>query len=373
MAVLGLALLVFAPLAQAKTVTVDTEETRLKVTTIASGLRNPWGLAFLPDGKMLVTERSGDMRIVSPDGMKGAPLKGLPEIVSRGQGGLLDVALAPDFAESRKVYFAYSEPGEGDTSSTAVAYGVLADGELKNVTRIFSQQPKISSNGHYGSRLIFNPDGTLFITLGERFIAMDQAQTLDSHHGKVVRVHADGSVPRDNPFVNTKGALPEIWSYGHRNIQGADLHPETGELWTGEHGPQGGDEINVTRAAKNYGWPVITYGEQYGGGTIGEGITHKEGMEQPLHYWVPSIANAGMTFYTADKIPEWKGNLLVTGLRGQLLSRLVWDGEKVTHEERLFNREIGERLRNVVQGPDGLLYLLSDERNGKILRIEPAK
>jgi aldose sugar dehydrogenase len=286
---------------------------------------------------------------------------------------VVNLRLAPDFAESRKVYFAYSEPGEGGTSSTAVSHGVLADGELKSVTRIFSQQPKIVSNGHFGVRLIFNPDGTLFITLGDRQRAMADSQTLDNHHGKVVRVNADGSVPKDNPFVDTEGALPEIWSYGHRNIQGADLHPTTGELWTGEHGPQGGDEINVTRAAKNYGWPVITYGEQYGGGAIGEGITHKEGMEQPLHYWTPSIANAGMTFYTGDKFPAWKGNLLVTGLRSQILSRLVLDGEKVTHEEQLFGREIGERLRHVVQGPDGLLYLLTDERNGKILRLEPVK
>ncbi len=355
---------------------VETEKTKLKVTEVADGLRNPWGLAFLPGGDMLVTERSGDLRIVGADGTKGAALKGLPDIQSRGQGGLLDVAIDPDFVDNRWVYFSFSEPGNGG-SSTAVARGkLMADNleELQGVEVIFSQQPKVRSNGHFGSRLVFHDDGTLFITMGDRQQDFDDnyPQKLDSHIGTVARINTDGSVPDDNPFLDDKDAQPEIWSYGHRNIQGADLHPDTRELWTGEHGPQGGDEINITRAGNNYGWPIITYGEQYGGGKIGEG-TEKEGMEQPVHYWDPSIANAGMTFYTGNQFPEWRGNLLVTALKFQLVSRLELDGEKVTHEERMFDESIGKRLRDIVQGPDGNLYLLTDDRNGAILKVEPAK
>lgn len=357
-------------------VEVETEKVKVRVTTVTDGLKNPWGLAFMPGGDMLVTERSGDMRIVAADGTKGPALDGLPEIESRGQGGLLDVALDPDFVTNRWVYFSFSEPGQGGTS-TAVARGKLrADAieELTQVEVIFSQEPKVRSNGHFGSRLVFRDDGTLFITMGDRQQDFDDAypQKLNSHIGTVARINPDGSVPDDNPFLDDKDAQPEIWSYGHRNIQGADLHPETRELWTGEHGPQGGDEINLTEAGKNYGWPVITYGEQYGGGKIGEG-TEKEGMEQPLHYWDPSIANAGMTFYTGDKFPEWKGDLLVTALKFQLLARLELDGTEVTHEERMFSESIGKRLRDVVQGPDGYLYLLTDDSNGAILKVEPAE
>lgn len=354
---------------------VDTEKARVKVSTVTDGLKNPWGLTFLPSGAMLVTERSGDMRVVSADGTKGPALKGLPEIESRGQGGLLDVTLDPDFAENRWVYFSFSEPGEGGTS-TAVARGKLdsdSSEELTQVEVIFSQKPKVKSNGHFGSRLVFRDDGTLFVTMGDRQQDFEDAypQKLNSHIGTLVRINSDGSVPDDNPFVGNKRALPEIWSYGHRNVQGADLHPQTRELWTGEHGPQGGDEINLTEAGKNYGWPVITYGEQYGGGKIGEG-THKEGMEQPLHYWDPSIANAGMTFYTGDKFPQWRGNLLVTALKFQLLSRLELEGTEVKHEERMFADSVGKRLRDVVQGPEGYLYLLTDDSNGAILRVTPA-
>jgi len=355
---------------------IETEKAKLKVTTLTDGLRNPWGIAFLPGGDMLVTERSGDLRIVGADGTKGPALKGLPEIASRGQGGLLDVAIDPDFVDNRWVYFSFSEPGEGGTS-TAVARGKLmpnAQDELQGVEVIFSQQPKVRSNGHFGSRLVFRDDGTLFITMGDRQQDFEDnyPQELNSHIGTVARIHPDGRVPDDNPFVGDKDAQPEIWSYGHRNVQGADLHPDTRELWTGEHGPQGGDEINVTRAGNNYGWPIITYGEQYGGGKIGEG-TEKEGMEQPVHYWDPSIANAGMIFYTGNQFPEWRGNLLVTALKFQLVSRLELDGEKVTHEERMFDKSVGKRLRDIEQGPDGNLYLLTDDRNGEILKVEPAK
>jgi glucose/arabinose dehydrogenase len=368
---LAFGLIFNAGLVHSKSLTVKTETTPIQVTTVTDGLQNPWSMAFLPDGRILVTERSGTMRIVSADGNKGPALSGLPDIVSRGQGGLLDVVLAPDYVINKRIYFSYSEPdASGKANSTAVAHAVLNGNKLEQVTRIFSQQPKIESTAHFGSRLVFNPDGTLFITLGDRYSAMQDAQKLDNHQGKVVRVNADGSVPDDNPYVNKAGALPEIWSIGHRNVQGAALHPTTGKLWTGEHGPQGGDELNIDEAGKNYGWPIITYGENYGGGKIGEG-TEKNGMEQPLYKWVPSIATAGFIFYTGDKFPEWKGNLLMTSLRAQTLARLTIEGEKVVHEERLFQKEIGERLRHVVQGPDGFVYLLSDESNGKIYRLEP--
>lgn len=367
----ALSLLFATGLVQGKSFDIKTSTTPLRVTEIAQGLSHPWGMAFLPDSRMLVTERTGSMRIISQDGKKGPALTGLPAIVTKGQGGLLDVVLAPDFADSQRIYFSYSEPAEkGKANSTAVAYATLKNNKLEDVTRIFSQQPKIDSTAHFGSRLVFNQDGTLFITLGDRYSEMKSAQTLDNHLGKVVRINADGSIPSDNPFVNTPGALPEIWSYGHRNVQGAALHPVTGKLWTGEHGPQGGDELNLDEAGKNYGWPIITYGENYGGGKIGIG-THQEGMEQPLYKWVPSIATAGFIFYTGDQFPSWRGNLLMTSLRAQTLVRLTLEDNHVIAEERLLSKEIGARLRHIVQGPDGLIYLLSDESNGKIYRLAP--
>mgnify|MGYP006188789269 CR=1 FL=1 len=364
-----LACLVATPMVNAKTLEVKTEAGAIQVKTVAEGLQNVWSMAFLPDGSMLVTERPGRMRIVSADGKVGAPLAGLPDIYARGQGGLLDVVLAPDFATSKRIYFSYSEPGTGG-NSTAVSYATLAGDKLENVTRVFSQQPKIDSSAHFGSRLVWAPDGTLFITLGDRYSEKDKAQTLDNHQGKVVRINADGTVPADNPYVKTAGALPEIWSYGHRNVQGAAINPTTKELWTGEHGPQGGDELNIDEAGKNYGWPVITYGENYGGGKIGEG-THKEGMEQPVYKWVPSIATAGFIFYTGDKFPQWKNNILLASLREQTLVRLTLDGDKITGEERLLKKELGQRFRSVVQGPDGLIYVVSDESKAKIYQLSP--
>lgn len=351
--------------------TITNSEVPFQVTTLTEGLQHPWGMAFLPDQRILVTERTGTMRIVDAEGKPGEPLKGLPEIFVRGQGGLLDVTLAPDFAESKRIYFSYSQPdAKGKTNSTAVAHAILGEDELTEVTPIFVQQPKVNSNAHFGSRLVFHPDGTLFITLGDRYSRMTDAQTLDNHHGKVVRIKADGSAPADNPYLTTNGALPEIWSLGHRNVQGAALHPVTGQLWTGEHGPQGGDEINIDEAGKNYGWPIITYGENYGGGKIGIG-THKEGMEQPIHKWVPSLATAGMTFYTGKAFPQWKNNLFIASLASQTLVRLEIEDNKVVKEERLLKDDLKQRLRHVTQGPDGLLYLLTDESKGRILRIEP--
>jgi aldose sugar dehydrogenase len=372
---LTLCLAAFAPVVSAnplteKPIIVKTQMGNIAVKAIATGLENVWSLAFLPDGNMLVTERAGRMRIVSPDGTVGEPLSGLPKMFTQGQGGLLDVILARDFAASKKIYFSYSEPGEGSVNSTAVSFATLNGNKLENVTRIFSQQPKVDSGNHFGSRLVWAPDGTLFITLGERYSEKDKAQTLDNHQGKVIRINADGTVPADNPFVKTPGALPEIWSYGHRNMQGAAINPITKKLWTGEHGPQGGDELNIDEAGKNYGWPVITYGENYGGGKIGEG-THKKGMEQPIYKWVPSIATAGFIFYTGDKFPGWKNNILLTSLKDQTLVRLVVDGEKIISEERMLTKELGQRLRHVIEGPDGLIYLVTDESKSNIYQVSP--
>ncbi|HTF98107.1 MAG TPA: PQQ-dependent sugar dehydrogenase [Cellvibrio sp.] len=358
------------PMAQAKPLDIQTETGKIRVTTIAEGLENIWSLAFLPDGNMLITEKPGRMRIVTAAGKVGEPLQGLPKIYNQGQAGLLDVVLAPDFASSKKIYFSYSEPGEKGRNSTAVSHAILNGNQLEKVTRIFSQQPKVDSNNHYGSRLVWGDDGTLFVTLGERYSEKDKSQTLDNHQGKVVRINADGSVPADNPFVKTPGALPEIWSYGHRNVQGAAIHPQTRKLWTGEHGPQGGDELNIDEAGKNYGWPVITYGENYGGGKIGEG-THKQGMEQPVYKWVPSIATAGFIFYTGNQFSHWKNNILLASLKEQTLVRLVVEGNKIIKEERLLKNELGQRYRSVIQGPDGLLYLVTDESKAKILQLSP--
>lgn len=347
----------------------------LKTETVAKGLDHPWSVAFLPDpqrdGMALVTERIGRLRRVLPDGRLGPPIAGVPPVDARGQGGLLDVALDPKFADNRRVYLSYSEPGSGaeaGRNGTAVARGRLEGDRLADVQVIFRQRPKIASTAHFGSRLVFARDGRLFVTLGDRFSQKDQAQVLDNTLGKVVRIEADGGIPPDNPLAGRPGALPEIWSWGHRNVQGAALHPATGELWTHEHGPQGGDELNLTLAGRNYGWPVITYGRNYGSGTkIGEG-TEKPGMEQPLTYWVPSIAPSGMAFLTSDRYPGWRGNLFIGTLREQRLVRLELQGHKVVREERLLPA-LNERIRDVRQGPDGWLYLLTDSADGRLIRL----
>jgi glucose/arabinose dehydrogenase len=341
----------------------------LRVDTVVRGLSHPWGLAFLPDGRMLVTERPGRLRIVERDGRLSEPLAGVPRVFAQDQGGLLDVALDPRFADNRLVYLSYAEPGDGGTNGTAVARGTLSDRGLDDVRVIYRQAPKVASSKHFGSRLVFARDGTLFVTQGERFSQADQAQDLSSLIGKIVRINADGSVPRDNPFVGRAGARPEIWSLGHRNVQGASLHPQTGQLWTAEHGARGGDELNHPEAGKNYGWPVISYGVHYSFRKIGEG-THKAGMEQPLYYWDPVIAPSGMTFYTGDRFSGWKGSVLIGSLRPGGLVRLTLDSDKVTREERYLG-DLGERIRDVRQGPDGLLYLLTDANDGRILRVSP--
>jgi glucose/arabinose dehydrogenase len=344
----------------------------VSVETIAKGLENPWGMQFLPDGRLLVTERPGRMRIVSKDGKLSEPIAGVPEVAVIGQGGMLDVLLAPDFDTTGTIYFSYGEPREADKNATSVARArlVLDDdsGHLENVKVIFRQEPAIKSKFHFGSRLAWAPDGTLFITTGDRNHLRDEAQNPANTVGKMVRINPDGTIPDDNPKL--EGWAPEVWSIGHRNIQGAAVHPETGQLFTIEHGPRGGDELNLTQKGKNYGWPVITYGINYDGTTITD-LKEKEGLEQPIYYWVPSIATSGLAFYDGDLFPEWKGNAFVGGLGGERVERLVFDGDKVIAAEVLLDGR-GDRIRDVRQGPDGALWLLTDHKNGEVLRVFPA-
>ena len=353
--------------------------------TVASGLQHPWALAFLPDGRFLVTERSGQLRVIEPDGRVGKPVEGVPGVAVGGQGGLLDLILDADFASNRTLYFCFSEPSPiNNGNSTALARATLSTDQtrLDNVKVIFSQKPKFVSSLHFGCRMVESrlpglngkPDGKLFLALGERYSRAPDAQNLNNHHGKIIRINKDGSVPPDNPFVARAGAFPEIWSYGHRNPQGATLAPD-GSFWMHEHGPQGGDEINLPKAGANYGWPVITYGENYGGGKIGEGLTAKAGMEQPLHHWTPSIAPSGMAFLTSDRYGKsWQGNLFVGSLKFAYLNRIELSAPnngRVLRESKLISEE-GARIRDVRQGPDGLLYVLTDSSNGKLMRLLPS-
>jgi glucose/arabinose dehydrogenase len=356
--------------AQDGTPIFKSEKHGFRVTTLVTGLENPWAVAFLPDGRLLVTEKAGRLRLVSQDfKLSPKPIDGLPEVVSQGQGGLFDVVLHPQFAQNGWIYWAYNAPGPGGWG-TALARGKLQDHRMTEVQVLFSMQPKTRSSFHFGSRIVFDQAGFVYLTLGDRG-DKDRAQKMNDHAGSVIRLHDDGRVPANNPFVNRAGALPEKWTLGNRNMQGAALHPQTGELWTHEHGPQGGDEVNVMRSGLNYGWPVITYGVNYGLGTkIGEGQA-KAGLEQPLRVWVPSIAPSGMAFVSGSQFPQWQGNLLVGALRGQMLVRLTLDGEKVLGEERLLQGR--SRLRDVRMGPDGLVYLLTDEAQGSLLRLEPVK
>ena len=348
------------------------------VVTVASGLEKPWGLTFLPDGRMLVTEQPGRLRIVTADGKVSAPVAGVPGVEYRGQGGLLDVALSPGFATDHLVYLSYAEGGPDNTNGTAAGRGRLvedgAGARIEGFTRIYQQQPKLDSRLHFGSRFVFMPDGNLFITQGERSIIPGrmQAQKMDSLLGKLVRIAPDGAIPADNPYVGKTGVDPHIWSHGHRNIQGAALNPADGKLWTIEYGAKGGDEINRPEAGKDYGWPTITYGTEYSGAKIGEGITQKAGMEQPLHYWDPTSAPSGLAFYNADLFPEWKGSLFFGSHNPKYVGRLSLNGTRVTGEERLLE-DFGAQIRDVRVGPDGAIYLLADDPGGRVLKLVPKR
>jgi aldose sugar dehydrogenase len=367
----ALALAPHVPAADApRSPTPASEPKVFDVTTIAKGIEHGWGFVFLPDNRLLVTERAGRMRIVGSDGSLSAPLQGLPPIAVLGQGGLLDVTLSPDFANDGQVYFSFAEPGDGG-AGTAVARGRLTASSLENVQVIWRQQPKVDGGNHFGSRIVFRGDGTLFITLGDRFTHRPKVQDLGTTIGKIVRINADGSVPRDNPFVERAGARPEIWSYGHRSVQAAAMHPQTGELWTIEHGARGGDELNNPRAGRNYGWPVITYGVDYSGEKIGEG-TAKPGMEQPVYYWDPVIAPSGAVFYTGQAFGAWQGDLFVGSLNPGGLVRLDLENGSVRTETRYLG-ELRARIRDVQQGSDGFLYVLTDESRGRILKLAPGK
>ena len=356
------------PLAQAQTVRAE---------VVASNLQNPWAVAFLPEGRFLVTERPGRLRVIEPNGEVGEPVLGLPSIAAQGQGGLLDVLLDTDFVNNSTLYFCFSEPGQVG-NSTALAKARLSPDRLRleDLKIIFTQKPKVVSSAHFGCRIVESQtngksDGMLYLTLGDRYSQMNDAQTLNNHHGKIVRIYKDGRVPDSNPFVKRFGALPEIWSYGHRNLQGAVLSTD-GSLWTHEHGPQGGDEINLVLPGRNYGWPVITYGENYGGGKIGLGLTSQKGMEQPLHYWVPSIAPSGMVFLSSERYGRaWVGNLFVGSLKFAYLNRVELSqpfGGKAIKEHKLLE-DLGQRIRDVRQGPDGWLYVLTDNTRGQLIRL----
>jgi glucose/arabinose dehydrogenase len=343
----------------------------IQVETVADGLQHPWALAFLPDGRMLVTERAGRIRVITPDGKMSPPVAGLPKVFARSQGGLLDVAVDRVFSQNRTIYFCYAEPS-GSGARTALARARLAEEPyIENLRVIFRQEGPLSTGNHFGCRIVQMPDNNLFLTMGDHFTPRDEAQNLANHLGKIVRIAPDGSVPNDNPFTGRRGAKPEIWSYGHRNSQGAALNPSSGKLWMHEHGPRGGDEINIPQAGKNYGWPVIGFGIDYSGAKIHEG-TSKPGMEQPIRQWTPVIAPSGMAFYTADLFPQWKNNLFIGGLASQALVRLELDGEKVTKEERLLH-DMRQRIRDVRVGPDGALWLLTDSTNGQLLRLTPGQ
>jgi aldose sugar dehydrogenase len=354
--------------AQASDEAISSEQATFRVVPVVTGLEHPWGMAFLPGGGILITERAGRLRMVRDGVLEPEPIEGVPEVYASGQGGLLDVALDPGFASNRVIYLSYAASGEGG-NSTRVARATLGEVRLEDLKVIFMAEPLASSSKHFGSRLAFDAQGHLFITVGERRQG-DRAQDLGEDNGKVIRLNTDGSVPEGNPFVGVAGARPEIFSYGHRNPQGLAIHPQTGTPWLHEHGAQGGDEVNVVRPGVNYGWPVITYGIDYSGAPIGEG-THKEGMAQPIHYWVPSIAPSGMAFYDGAAFPEWQDDLFVGGLRAELLVRLELDGERVVAEERLLDGALG-RIRDVEVGPDDFLYLLTDNGDDGLYRLEPA-
>jgi glucose/arabinose dehydrogenase len=351
------------PSAMADVQTVSTQAGSITVTTLAGGLNHPWGMAFLPDGRLLVTERAGALRILDTDHTLSEPLQGTPEVFHRGQGGLLDVALGPDFSTNRFVYLSFAEPGRGG-ASTAVGRGVLEADSIRDFDVIFRQQPKVEGPNHFGGRIVFSPEGKLFLTTGERF-KFDPAQDRSNHLGTVIRINPDGTIPDDNPFIEQENAENAIWSYGHRNILSAAMDPETGTLWIAEMGPLGGDELNQPAAGRNYGWPVVSWGKHYDGTDIPDPPTHPEFADAVLH-WIPSISPSGMVFYTGEMFPNWRGSTLIGGLTSRGLVRVNIDGEQAKEVERM---ALGARIRDVEQGPDGAVYVLTDQNNGKIWRL----
>jgi glucose/arabinose dehydrogenase len=348
------------------------------IQVVTSGLELPWGMTFLPDGRMLVTEKPGRLRIVGKDGKLSAPVAGVPEVYSERQGGLLDVAISPTFAKDGLVYLSYAEKGEGATNGTAAGRGRLVEDasgpRLEGFTRIYQQQPKIESGIHFGSRLVFAPDGNLFITQGDRSIPAGraQAQQMNSLIGKTVRIRPDGSIPADNPYLKQAGVPGQIWSIGHRSVQAAAINPATGKLWTMEFGAKAGDEVNIVEGGKDYGWPTITYGTEYNGSLVGQGLTQQAGMEQPIYYWDPTSAPSGMAFYNANLFPQWKGSLFHGGHNTRYLGRLTLKGDRVVGEEHLLT-DFGAKIRDVRVGPDGALYVLASDPGGRILRLVPKK
>ncbi|MGD9617291.1 MAG: PQQ-dependent sugar dehydrogenase [Alphaproteobacteria bacterium] len=356
-----------APPLRAQIETVRTRTGPVAVETVAGGLVHPWGVAFLPDGRLLITERPGRLRILGTDGRLSGPLTGVPQVFAQGQGGLLDVALDPEFAQNRLVYLSYAEPGPGG-ASTALGRGVLADNRIDGFQVIFRQEPKVSGSAHFGSRIVFAPDGTLFLALGERF-KFDPSQDLSSGLGKVMRLNRDGSIPRDNPFVGRPNAQAAIWSYGHRNIQAAAINPQSGALWVAEMGPRGGDELNLPERGRNYGWPLVSWGNHYDGRPIPNPPTRPE-FADAIKHWTPAIAPSGMIFYTENTFPEWRGNVLIGSLTQQALVRLAIQGSQVASEEII---PLNARIRDVAQGPDGAVYLLTDQQNGAVLRLRPQR
>lgn len=361
----------FPVAAHALETTVDSQAGELRVTTVAGSLQSPWGMEFLPDGSILVTERVGTLRLVGADGRVGNAIEGVPDVDVTGQGGLLDVALDPDFSANRLVYLTYAEAGEGG-NSTAAGRGRLSDDgrRLEGFARIFTQVPKYRGNKHFGSRIVFDGKGHLFIGVGERSDVpiRDGAQRLDNDLGKIVRLNLDGTIPADNPFVGRPDARPEVWSYGHRNIQGGARNPATGAIWFSEHGPKGGDEVNVVKPGLNYGWPIVSFGLNYDGTPVGSGKAAGAGFEPPIHHWTPVIGASGMDFYTGTLVPAWKGSVFFGGLASRKLVRVAFDGTTPTGEERLLG-ELGHRIRDVKQGPDGALYVLAEDV-GEIIRVE---
>lgn len=350
-----------------------------RIVTVVEGLKVPWGMAFLPGGEMLVTERGGSLRTVRDGRLQPEQVTGVPTVKAGGQGGLLDVVVHPQFAANRLVYLTYSKPSaDGARNTTAVIRGRYADGHLTDVQEILEARAWSEGQGHFGSRLAFDGKGHLFVAIGDRQVYPDgdltkhPAQDLATHHGKVLRLHEDGRIPADNPFVGRTGALPEIWSYGHRNAQGLVYDTSTGNLWLTEHGPQGGDEVNLVEAGRNYGWPVVGFGVMYRTGAAIHGGTMREGMEPPVHVWVPSIAPSGLVLYTGEKFPRWKGSLIAGALGGEQLVRLTIDGRRVVNSEQLLQRR--GRIRDVREGPDGLVYVAFENRSGEptsIVRLEP--